>query len=413
MRHERPHFALHFLLPIALQASLLCFGAAGALAAAQPPAAAPDRPIQHGLTPADLEGREWRIVEYSVGVNYFRSTGSVLWGPKAYIAFSGGIIKGSPGCGKFTGKYRITSDLLAISAKWTDDKGTPCSDEQKDDAAKILQALGKVRLNKPAYFKPISDALFLENEYGELQVRLTPMQPGKDLSELHDTFWKLNQLEGSAVDLSNAEVNIQESRITLSTPAYSTFSPFQYLLTGPKFQISPPDSPYIKTLQPTDQQVVNAFENALQNIASYETKQGNLTFYDKDRQPLFVLSPIQPTGIENRQWIIAKYRGDGSPKADKDGLIDTTYGASIVFSNGRVEGSPGGGAWAGTYKLSGDELAFDGGFWYAGAFSEEQLEQGYAVSKAFKGDRRIEQRGDQILLRDKIGQAQILLVPSR
>ena len=376
------------------------------------PAATGNDAAQPGISPADLEGREWRIIEYSIGVNYFRFPAPVLWGgPKPYIAFSGGIIKGSPGCGQFTGTYRNTSDLLAISAKWVDDKVSPCSGEQKDDDAKILQALGNVRLNKPAYFKPISNALFLENEYGELQVRLAPMQPGKDLSELHDTFWKLNQLEGSAVGLSNAIVNIEESRITLSTPAYSIFEPFQYVLTGPKFQISPPGSQYIKTLQPTDQQVVNAFESALQKIASYETKQGNLIFYDKDRQLLFVLNPIQSTGIENRQWRIAKYRGDGSGHADNDGLIDATYDASIVFSNGRVGGSPGAGMWGGNYKLSGDELTFDGGFWFEGAWSGEQIDQGYLVSKAFKGDRWIEHRGDQIQLRDKNGQAQILLVP--
>jgi heat shock protein HslJ len=326
-------------------------------------------------------------------------------GPKPYIAFSGGIIKGSPGCGQFTGTYHRSGDQLAISAKWADDKRLPCNDGGKDAAAEILQALGNVRLIKPEY-----DGLFLENEYRELRVRLAPMQPGKDLSELHDTFWKLNQLEGSAVGLSNAIVNIEESQITLSTPAYSAFSPFQHMLTGPKFQISQPDSPYIETLQPTDRQVVNAFENSLQKIASYETQQSTLTFYDKDRHPLFILNPIQSTGIENRQWRIARYRGYDSPQADKEGLIDTKYDASIVFSNGRVKGSPGGGMWGGTYKLSGDELAFDGGFWYEGAWSGDQLDQGYAVSKAFKGDRRIEHRGDQILLRDKSGQAQILLV---
>lgn len=376
------------------------------------PAATGDNTALPGISPADLEGREWRIVEYSIGGNYFRSTGPALWGGlKPYIAFSGGIIKGSPGCGQFIGTYRNTSDMLAISAKWADDKKSPCSGEEKDDAAKILQALGNVRLNKPAYFRPMSNALFLEDAYGELQVRIAPMQPGKDLSELHDTFWRLNQLEGSAVGLSNAVVNIEESRITLSTPAYSDSSPFQYLLTGLKFQISQPDSPYIKNLQPTDQRVVHAFGNALQKIASYETKQGNLTFYDKDRQPLFVLNPIQSSGIENRQWRIAKYRGDGSGQADKDGLIDTTYDASIIFSNGRVEGSPGAGMWAGTYKLSGDVLTFDGGFWFEGAWSGEQIDQGYLVSKAFKGDRRIEQRDNQILLRDTNGQTQVLLVP--
>ena len=385
---------------------------ASVLPAQQPakptPSAAPT-PVQNapinGATPDYWEGHEWRVVQFYDNDRWVWTL--PLRVPEPYIAFSGGIIKGSLGCGQFTGTYSKIGGQLAISAKWADDKGSPCNDEEKDDAAKMLQTLANVRRVIPADY-----VLLLINENSELRVRLTAMQPGKDFAELRNTFWHLNQLEGSTADFSQVVINIDETAITFSTPSYVLRMPFQYhLLTGLKFQITPPDSKYIETLQATDQQVANAFENALQRFASYETKQGNLTFYGKDRQPLFVLNPIQSTGIENRQWRIAKYRGDGSGQADSNGLIDTKYSASVLFLNGRVEGSPGAGMWAGAYKLSGDELAFDGGFWFEGAWSGEQIDQGYLVSKAFKGDRRIEQRGDQILLRDKSGQAQILLVP--
>ena len=42
---------------------------------------------------------------------------------------------------------------------------------------------------------------------------------------------------------------------------------------------------------------------------------------------------------------------------------------------------------------------------------ENKLTKATCVSKAFKGDRRIEQRDNQILLRDTNGQTQVLLVP--
>jgi heat shock protein HslJ len=61
---------------------------------------------------------------------------------------------------------------------------------------------------------------------------------------------------------------------------------------------------------------------------------------------------------------------------DKDGLIDAKVDASVLFLNGRVEGSSGLGMWVGTYTLSGDNLTFDAGNLYAGAFTEEQSEQG-------------------------------------
>jgi hypothetical protein len=233
------------------------------------------------------------------------------------------------------------------------------------------------------------------------------MQSGKDLSEFYNTFWLLKQVEGSTQDLSHVVIDIDQTGIHFSTPSYSLSMLLQYdLQTGLTFFTTyakggdSKSSTYIQ-----DQQVANAFETALRKIASYETKQGNLTFYDKDRQPLFVLNPIKSTGIENRKWRIAKYRGYDSPQADKDGLIDATEPAWVLFMQGRVNGTPG----TGTYKLSGDEFSVNAGIVYTGAFIyTPQIE---AVSKALNGDLRIEQKGNQILLRDKSGQAQILLVP--
>jgi hypothetical protein len=231
------------------------------------------------------------------------------------------------------------------------------------------------------------------------------MQPGKDLSELHDTFWLLKQVEGSTQDLSHVVIDMEQTRIHFSTPSYELSALFQDdQRTGLKFfrtLAKGGDSKRSTYIQ--DKQVADAFENALQKIASYEIKQGNLIFYDKDRQPLLVLNPIQSPGIDNRRWRVAKYRGYDSPEADKDGLIDATEPAWAIFVDGRVDGTPG----TGTYKLSGDELSVDAGLVFSGAFTEKLMEQW----KAFQGDLRIEHRGNQILLRDKNGQAQILLVP--
>ncbi|HUD23258.1 MAG TPA: META domain-containing protein [Acidobacteriaceae bacterium] len=354
----------------------------------------------NGVTPADLEGHQWRLSQFYAANKLLITL--PLRVPIPYFAFRDGKIEGSAGCGQFTGTYRGTDDKLAISAKLEDASGTPCNGEQKDEASKILHALASVRR-----IRPVDDALLLQDKNGVLQVRLEAMRSGKDLSELYDTFWLLKQVEGSTQDLSHVVIYIDHTGINFITPSYKLSMLFQYdPRTGRKFftsYVNGGDSKSSTYIQ--DQQVANAFENALQKIASYETKQGNLTFYDKDRQLLFVLNPIQSAGIENRQWRIAKYRGDASPQADKDGLIDATEPASVLFMNGRVDGTPG----TGTYKLSGDELSVNAGGVYTGAFIFTQ--QIVAVLKAFKSDLRIEHRGNQILLRDNNGQAQILLVP--
>jgi hypothetical protein len=95
------------------------------------------------------------------------------------------------------------------------------------------------------------------------------MQPGKDLSELYDTFWLLKQVEGSTQDLSHVVIYIDHTGINFSTPSYRLSMLFQYdRQTERKFF-----TPYVKggdsksSTYIQDQQVANAFENALQKIA--------------------------------------------------------------------------------------------------------------------------------------------------
>lgn len=252
------------------------------------------------------------------------------------------------------------------------------------------------------------------------QQAAAPIHNGKNISELRDTFWRLKQVEGSTQDvsqiLSHIVIDIEQNRITFSEPCYVFHITFEYRQqTGLKFF-----TPYAEggsTKGGTcieDHGVANLFEDALHKSSSYELNKDSLTFFESDQHPIAVLSALHPKGIEDRWWRIAKYRVDNSDRADKDGLIDAAEPAWVLFMNGNVSGTPGAGMWAGSYKLSGDDLEFDAGdpgYAYSGAFREEQAVQDSLVCKAFKGDLRIEQKGDQILLRDKRGQAQILLVP--
>ncbi len=117
------------------------------------------------------------------------------------------------------------------------------------------------------------------------------------------------------------------------------------------------------------------------------------------------------TVIENRQWRITKYRGDGSGQTNTEDLIDTKNNAWISFSNGHVGGSPGCGGWNGSYQLTAGELAFQAKWWVMGFCSEEDINNNSLVEKAFLAGSRIEPGDNEILLRDKNGNAQILLAP--
>jgi heat shock protein HslJ len=392
------------------------------MATAQPSATPTERAVQHGALPADLEGREWQISQFYLHDILLWPHRGIVWTPRPNITLAGGLIKGSPGCGKFTGTYQRSDDRLAISATWTDDTKSPCNADEKDDAAKILQALANVRQigGEPAYWH--SGSLLLKNESGKIQITLSPMHSGQDLAEFHDTFWHLNKLEGATSDLSSAVIIISGSEITLSAPAYTFDIPFQYGFAGLEFQTRQPSSDstykiyaaYISQQSITGQQVIREFQNVVQRTSSYQFTQGLLTFFDKDHQSLLVLSSIPPTGVENRLWRISKMRG-GSAPPDADGLSEKNEPAWIILVNGRVTGSPGCGGFAGTYSLSGDTVTWQVGVIIAGLCPGLDLPYVPPPKEVhpYSGTMQIEKKADGVLLRDRDGYAQILLIPAR
>ena len=80
--------------------------------------------------------------------------------------------------------------------------------------------------------------------------------------------------------------------------------------------------------------------------------QGKVTFFDWERNPGMVLTPISSNTIENREWRIEKYPADGAQRVDSKGLTNAKHLATISFVNGRIDGTPGCGGWVGDYNLS-------------------------------------------------------------
>ena len=241
---------------------------------------------------------------------------------------------------------------------------------------------------------------------------LGPMQPGKDLSELQNTFWHLAKLEGSRTDLSGVIIEIEKGGIAFSTVSYSTGVSFDYSLSGLQF---PPATPLVQSSNNRqswrDERIAKLFADAFRRTNSYHLSRGNLTFFGQNQHELLVLGPVQEVGIENRRWHIAKYRGDMSQPPDEEGLVDAVEPADITFLQGRVAGSTGCGAWFGTYRISGDHVTVQAGSILGGACNPAGYKQGPLVEEAFKGELRIKEKGENILLRDVTGKARSLLIP--
>jgi heat shock protein HslJ len=246
-----------------------------------------------------------------------------------------------------------------------------------------------------------------------------PIQSGKNISELDDTFWDLKQIQGSNINLSGVIIKIHflnphdvGGLITFSTPSYSAAFPFLDKSTGLEFFPADAHRGVSESFRfSQDQQASQLFESALHRACCYKLHDHILTLVDKDQIPIVLLSPVRQTGIENQRWRITRYRGDEDNSTQKDGLIDAKETADIIFMNGQVYGSSGCGGWVGKYAVSGDNLTSDIGTILAGLCSPEQLAQSFWVEKALKGDRRIKRERNNILLRDWNGKTQLLLVP--
>ena len=159
-----------------------------------------------------------------------------------------------------------------------------------------------------------------------------PKQRGNDLTEQDDTFWHLRQFADSNSDFSGVIINIGDGTISFSTRSYFVSIPFEYMLKGLEFYPiwesgrDPKNCQYSKDLL-----TAKVFEGDLHRIHSYGFKEGILTFSDKNGHPLMALAAIEPAGIENRRWRIAKFRGGAATHVDGDGLTDAKSLAEISF----------------------------------------------------------------------------------
>ena len=270
-----------------LRGFLICLGATCAIASFSPPTNALDSAALRGARPADLEGRAWQISNYYIDKEQTWSFRTIGQKGDPSVSFESGALKGSPGCGRFTGAYHRSGRQLSISAEWTDQKEMPCGSDERKDAGQILKSLTKVRgiVVPPADWH--SDALLLADAKGSTQVTLSPMQPGKDPSELQDRFWHLAKLEGSHADFSGVVVEIGRRNINFSTISYFAVYAFEYNLSGLGFSPTAPlAASFNNSRSWRDQRVAQLFSKALRQSRSCDFSQETLTFFGRGRQAI-------------------------------------------------------------------------------------------------------------------------------
>jgi hypothetical protein len=127
-------------------------------------------------------------------------------------------------------------------------------------------------------------------------------RPGEDLSELQDTFWLLAELQGTRSDFSGIVIDIERYGITFSAPQYIRSLPFEYKTTTMrlKFYLAWAYSDVTKSNR-SRWLIARQFEKVLQEIRSYDLRDGRLTFLTEGAIPswcsrLFVKEGLKIAG---------------------------------------------------------------------------------------------------------------------
>lgn len=358
-----------------------------------------------------IEGREWRISHPIEDESQTWPHHDLARRTRPYIAFDAETIKGSPGCGTLAGTFHGSGSRISIAAKWLDDPGEPCDAGDRDDASQIVSALNRVvQINaKPKYWQ--DDAFLLSDGEGKTRIVLSPQRTGSDLSELTDTFWHLSTLSGAAVESSDAVVWIEDRDINFSTSSGFFSYPFEYELAGLKFFPVWHSETGDSTLRLAgDQRTAADFEVALHRITTYRINGDHLIFSANNRLPIMILNRIPKTGIEAHRWRIAKYRSTKGSIANRSSVADAKEFSDITFLQGRIHGSPGCGAWLGSYRLDHDALVVKAHSVVAAPCSNAEEAQNDEVVNIFKSDLRVEYLKDEVLLSTVDGKAAIVLL---
>lgn len=164
------------------------------------------------------------------------------------------------------------------------------------------------------------------------------------------------------------------------------------------------DSPDCEAQRPA----FDAFDARFRRTAGIRHAESGLVLTAADGSVLMELERIEPKGFEFRQLVVKSFRENGQLRPAKRALGF----ASVLLGGGRIWGSVGcGGLTGSTYRARPAGLDFRISSLSSPFCSNEPraAEQEAAITRAFTGERSVEQNGDDFILRDARGNAQIVL----
>lgn len=158
--------------------------------------------------------------------------------------------------------------------------------------------------------------------------------------------------------------------------------------------------------------VVATLGGLIMQARVFHTDADTMSFLDEQGSTLFTLSRLRSDGLENRKWYISSVF-DGQSLVESRRVFPEPevqrQRPSVVFVHGSLDGTPGCGAWSGTYVLEQSTLSVEGGWNLMGPCFA-----GHIVNDAVDGligERTLEEDGDSIPMHDESGQVRLVLLP--
>lgn len=243
---------------------------------------------------------------------------------------------------------------------------------------------------------PVSAAQF-GVEFG---LGLTPRAPGKDLSELNLTLWRVDSIKGRAVT-TESYFDIADGILTVMNGCSIGFEP----TSRDTFRVRMMQSPTpAQRLRPGCADSY-AFADALLASANYRLSGDKLEFLDSGGSLTLTLS--RPTnGLVNHRWRVVAYR-----EGDALREVPSEFVAEPLIALGFIMGPSGCGNFGSRYTLDGDRVAFDPLFLESRLCLPQDTRMASCIGDAIGRVVAFRPRDARMELLNRDGQVEVVLAP--
>jgi heat shock protein HslJ len=352
--------------------------------------------------PAGLSGTSWQVTMYNNGK---QAVVGLIAGTEISLNFgTDGRLNGNTGCNTYNGAYEASGNALKVGPLVSTQMACIAPEGVMDQEQQYLAAL-----QNAATYEIAGDKLTIRDDSGAMQVVATARAP----INLIGTPWTVtmyNNGRQAVVGLINGtEISLNfgaDGRVS-GNSGCNTYSG-GYETSGDQLKVGPLVSTMMACAAPEgvmDQE--QQYLAALQNAATYDITDNQLTIRDAGGAMQVVATASQPASLPGTSWQVVSY--NNGKQAVVSLIIDTEI--TLDFgTDGQVSGKSGCNTYSGGYETNGDQLKV-GPLASTRMFCESPagvMDQEQQYLAALQNAATYEIAGNQLTIRDADGAMQVV-----